>query len=99
MSTSEDTAVSFNAITGAGGGSADSFENAGRAVTSVTQGANGTVTFTAAGLLTYTPNANFNGTDTFSYTVTSGGVTETATVTVNVAAGQRSRRPAWRRRR
>ena len=86
VSTSEDTAVSFNAITGVGGGSADSFENAGRAVTSVTQGANGTVTFTAAGLLTYTPNANFNGTDTFSYTVTSGGVTETATVTVNVTA-------------
>ncbi len=55
-------------------------------LTSVTQGTNGTVTFTAAGDVTYTPNANFNGTDSFDYTVTSGGVTETATVTVNINA-------------
>ncbi|MDH4245418.1 MAG: Ig-like domain-containing protein, partial [Nitrospira sp.] len=32
------------------------------------------------------PNANFNGTDSFTYTITSGGVTETATVTVTVTA-------------
>ena len=44
------------------------------------------VTFAANGALTYTPNADFNGTDSFTYTVTSGGVTETATVTVTVAA-------------
>lgn len=80
----EDTAIAFNVLTGTNGASADNFENAGRSVTSVTQGANGSVSFTAAGALTYTPNANFNGTDTFTYTVTSGGVTETATVTMNV---------------
>ncbi|MFB2916487.1 Ig-like domain-containing protein, partial [Aeromonas veronii] len=34
--------------------------------------------------VTYTPNANFHGTDGFTYTVTSGGVTETITVNVNV---------------
>ncbi|MFC7407885.1 VWA domain-containing protein, partial [Hydrogenophaga atypica] len=35
--------------------------------------------------VTYTPNANYVGTDSFSYTVTSpAGVTETATVTVSV---------------
>ena len=84
VSTNEDTALTFNAITGVGGGSADNFENAGRVVSGVTQGAHGTVTFTAAGALTYTPNANYNGVDNFTYTVTSGGVTETATVNVTV---------------
>ena len=84
VTTLEDTPISFNAITGIGGGSADNFENSGRVVTAVTNGAHGTVSFTANGILTYTPDANWNGPDTFTYTVTSGGVTETATVTVNV---------------
>ena len=55
-------------------------------VSAVTQGANGTVTIDpATGNPIYTPNANFNGTDTFTYTVRdpSGG-TSTATVTVMV---------------
>ena len=50
----------------------------------MTQGTNGTVSFTADGTVTYTPNANFHGSDSFTYTVTSGGVTETSTVTVVV---------------
>jgi outer membrane protein OmpA-like peptidoglycan-associated protein len=55
------------------------------AVTAVTQGANGSVTFTATGV-TYTPRTDFLGTDTFTYTVSDGkGGTATATVTVNVA--------------
>ena len=85
ISATEDTASTFNVLTGTNGATADNFE-ATPAVTSVTQPANGTVTFAANGSITYTPSANFNGTDTFTYTVTSGGVTETATVTVNVAA-------------
>ena len=41
-------------------------------VTAVTQGAaDGTVTFTATGV-SYTPAANFNGTDTFTYTISDG---------------------------
>ena len=36
------------------------------------------------GTLTYTPAHDFNGFDSFSYTVASGGVTETATVLVAV---------------
>ncbi|MBK6386927.1 MAG: cadherin-like domain-containing protein [Rhodoferax sp.] len=35
-----------------------------------TDPANGTVTVTAAGVFTYTPNANFNGVDSFTYTIT-----------------------------
>ncbi|MFM7345921.1 MAG: tandem-95 repeat protein [Tagaea sp.] len=49
--------------------------------------ANGTVTINPNGTYSYTPNANFNGTDTFTYTVSDGrGGTDTATVTLNVAA-------------
>ena len=86
VSTNEDNAISFNVLTGTNGATADNFESASAAVTSITQGARGTVTIGAGGLLTYTPNADYNGTDTFTYTVTSGGVTETATVTVTVNA-------------
>ncbi|HHP7243360.1 MAG TPA: Ig-like domain-containing protein, partial [Elainellaceae cyanobacterium] len=53
-------------------------------VTDVTDGANGTVIINPDGTVKYTPNADFNGTDSFTYTVTSGGVEETATVTVTV---------------
>lgn len=46
----------------------------------------GTVSF-AAGTISYTPAANFNGPDTFTYTISDGaGGTATGTVTVNVAA-------------
>ncbi len=85
LTTAEDTPVTANVITGTNGANADSFE-ATESLTSVTQGTNGTVTFAAAGSVTYTPNADFNGADSFTYTVTSGGVTETATVTVNISA-------------
>ncbi|WP_292489275.1 Ig-like domain-containing protein, partial [Mesorhizobium sp.] len=63
----------------------DSFEGT-PAVTAVTQGANGSVVVNADNSVTYTPNADFNGTDSYTYTVTSGGVTETATVNVTVNA-------------
>jgi large repetitive protein len=49
--------------------------------------ANGTLTINPNGTYSYTPNANFNGTDTFTYTVSDGrGGTDTATVTLNVAS-------------
>ena len=40
----------------------------------------------ADGTFTYTPNANFNGTDSFTYRVTDGATSDTATVTITVAA-------------
>lgn len=41
------------------------------------------------GKLVYTPDANFTGTDTFKYTITDeGGLTSTAHVSVDVAAGK-----------
>ena len=48
--------------------------------------ANGTATLNANGTITFTPSPNANGSSVFSYTVTSGGVTETANVTVTITA-------------
>lgn len=52
-------------------------------VTGVTQPANGAVTPSSTGL-SYTPNAGFSGTDTFTYTITDGTSFDSATVTVTV---------------
>ncbi|MDB5900935.1 MAG: thrombospondin, partial [Ramlibacter sp.] len=87
--TAEDTPITIDVLAN------DSFENPGRTITAVNGTpianggtvavANGNVTLNAGQLL-FTPTANFNGAPSFTYTVTSGGVTETATVTVTVTA-------------
>ncbi|HHF3007143.1 TPA: tandem-95 repeat protein, partial [Vibrio diabolicus] len=46
--------------------------------------ANGTVSVNPDGSVTYTPNDNYHGTDSFTYIVTSGGVSESTTVNVEV---------------
>ncbi|WP_299215812.1 Ig-like domain-containing protein, partial [uncultured Dokdonia sp.] len=72
----------------------DTFDpNADIEVTEVTDPANGTVTINADGTVTYTPDPDFNGTDTFDYTVTvtnpdGSTTTETATVIVTVTPEQ-----------
>lgn len=49
--------------------------------------AHGTVTINPGGTFTYTPNANFNGSDTFSFKVNDGTSNSAdATITVNVTA-------------
>ncbi|WP_201544891.1 tandem-95 repeat protein [Psychrobacter sp. H7-1] len=48
--------------------------------------ANGTVTISADGSYKYTPKANFNGSDSFTYTITNGTETITQTATITVAA-------------
>ena len=54
------------------------------AVDSVTKGASGSVTNNGSDV-TYTPNPDFNGTDSFTYTISDGnGGTDTATVNVTV---------------
>ena len=71
----------------------DTLDNDDRSITAVTQGAHGAVTIDTKGTLAtnddelvYTQVADYNGQDSFTYTVTSGGATETATVTVNLSA-------------
>ena len=86
--TNEDTTVNINVNAN------DSFENAGHTITAINGTAiavgssvtvaHGSVTLKADGTLDYAPTANYNGTDSFSYTVTSGGTTETATVSVTI---------------
>ena len=86
VTTAEDSAVTFNPLSGANGAEADSFENAGAAITAITQPAVGAAVLNADGSITYTPPADYNGTVTLSYTVTSGGVSETATITIEVTS-------------
>ncbi|TOJ15237.1 tandem-95 repeat protein, partial [Vibrio parahaemolyticus] len=64
----------------------DTFEGDGKVVSlDANNGpANGTVSVNPDGSVTYTPNDNYVGKDTFTYIVTSGGVSESATVEVNV---------------
>ncbi|MGV3653644.1 MAG: Ig-like domain-containing protein, partial [Noviherbaspirillum sp.] len=53
-------------------------------ISEVTQGAHGTVTLTAGGVV-YTPNPNYSGDDSFTYTITDGdGRTSTAQIKVVV---------------
>jgi len=89
VTTSEDTPITISVLAN------DSFENAGRSIsavngTAITAGgapvavANGSVSLDASGQLIFTPAANYTGAASFSYTVTSGGVAETATVNVTV---------------
>ena len=92
VTTAEDAAVIINVNAN------DSFENAGHTITAVNGTAivdggsavavtNGAVAL-VGGQLVFTPTANFNGTvPTFTYTVSSGGVTETANVNVTVTPG------------
>ena len=54
-------------------------------LSAVTQGTSGSVAM-SSGNAVYTPNLNFNGTDTFTYSITDGSLTDTATVTVTVTA-------------
>ena len=53
-------------------------------VDSVTQGANGSVSINGDGTVTYSPNAGFFGTDSFTYVVSDGSETDSATVNVTV---------------
>ncbi|WP_197465357.1 Ig-like domain-containing protein [Marinomonas sp. TW1] len=76
----EGQGVSFNVLAN------DTFENSGRYVSDHTTPTNGTISIDAQGNVTYTPLANFVGTDTFTYVVESNGTLETATVTLNVLA-------------
>ncbi|ELB2274878.1 tandem-95 repeat protein, partial [Vibrio parahaemolyticus] len=64
----------------------DTFEGDGKVVSLDTNNgpANGTVSVNPDGSVTYTPDDNYHGTDSFTYIVTSGGVSESTTVRVDV---------------
>ncbi|HHX8442524.1 TPA: tandem-95 repeat protein [Vibrio diabolicus] len=64
----------------------DTFEGDDKVVSLDTNNgpANGTVSVNPDGSITYTPNDSYHGTDSFTYIVTSGGVSESTTVNVDV---------------
>ena len=82
--TNEDTAVTITVLAN------DTDVDAGdtKAINSITQGAHGTVVVNGDGTLTYTPAANYNGSDSFTYTMkdAAGAVSNSATVTVTITA-------------
>ena len=78
--TDEDTAITINVLAN----DTDPDANDSLSVVSASDGDNGTVSIVNNELV-YTPNANFNGSDTFSYTMEdSSGVSRTASVSVTV---------------
>jgi len=80
VSTDEDAGFDFSVV-----GNDEDVDRDTLTVTSVTQPANGWVVPNSDGTLTYSPNANFHGSDSFTYTITDGhGEFDTATVTVTV---------------
>ena len=81
--TNEDTAVDVNVVTNDTDTEGDTLS-----VTAVTTPSNGTAAIVSGSTttVTYTPNADYNGQDTFDYTVFDGTDTDTGTVTVTVTA-------------
>jgi serralysin len=78
-STSEDMAVEINIFLN------DSYLTSSPISVTAGNGTNGT-TSVASNIVTYDPDADFNGTDTFSYTITQGNKTSSADVTVIIEA-------------
>ncbi|MBE4336927.1 tandem-95 repeat protein, partial [Vibrio parahaemolyticus] len=76
----EDTPTIINVL------SNDTFESTDKVVSLDADNGpkNGSVIVNNDGTVTYTPDDNYVGKDTFTYVVTSGGVSESTTVTVNV---------------
>ncbi|MEO0644529.1 MAG: Ig-like domain-containing protein, partial [Cyanobacteria bacterium J06650_10] len=80
FSTDEDTSVSGDVSTN------DSDPNGDALTYSVTGDvSNGTLNFNADGSFDYTPDADFNGTDSFTYEVSDGELTSTATAEISIA--------------
>src|SRR5205823_6506382 len=86
LSATEDTAVTYIAAQLLGNDTDVDNSNAQLSIASVTGGTGGTVVLNANGTVTFTPNANFSGAASFTYTISDGTSTSSpATVTVNVA--------------
>ena len=82
VTTNEDTSVTINVLANDTDADADAL-----IVSAVTQGANGTVVINGDNTVTYTPNADFNGGDSFTYTISDEeGASDTATVSVTITS-------------
>ena len=85
FTTDEDTAVNGNLFADNGSGVDVDPDGDTFTITGNTDPTNGAVVVNADGSFTYTPNANFNGSDSFTYTIDDGnGGTDTATVNLTI---------------
>jgi hypothetical protein len=82
QSTPESTAVSFNVLSNDTDINADTLSVTGFSVSP----SHGSVSNLGAGSVRYTPTAHYNGSDTFTYQVSDGTFTSTATVSLTVTA-------------
>ena len=62
----------------------DDYDNQSSYNISFTQPVNGTISKNNLNILVYQPNANFNGSDSFSYTLEQGSLSSTASVNISV---------------
>ena len=81
----EDVLLSVNAANGVLSNDTDPDANTTLSIASNTNTTNGKLTLNkTSGAFTYQPNANFNGKDSFSCTVSDGNLSATATVSISV---------------
>ena len=80
MAGDEDTLISGNVLT-----NDTDVESGPLTATLVSDVSNGTLALNSDGSFTYTPNANFNGTDSFTYLANDGTVDSAAPATVTIA--------------
>ncbi len=79
----EDTTLTVNALTGVLANDSD-IDGDSLTASVVSGPANGELTLNADGSFSYTPNANFSGTDSFVYEASDGGLESQATVTLTI---------------
>jgi Tfp pilus tip-associated adhesin PilY1 len=88
VTVAEDGTVTFDVFADNGFGADSEVDGGTLTVVSIDPASNGTLTSNGGGSYTYTPNANFFGTETLSYVlddgVGDGTKTDTATVTIDV---------------
>ncbi len=82
VNTEEDVAVTIDVLNNDTDPNEDTLH-----VVSVTQPHNGLAVIDGNDAVTYTPNAGFSGSDSFTYTISDGSETDTATVTIQVGSG------------
>ena len=80
-STTEDTSTQINVLPN------DSYLTTSPIAVSASDGSQGTVSV-SDNVITYTPATNFNGSDTFTYTITQGDQTSSANVTMTISPVQ-----------
>ena len=78
--TPEDVTVSINIIAN------DSYTMNAPIVISLSQPSNGSVSLQGSGIVNYTPDGDFNGKDSFTYTITQGDKTSTSSVNIVINA-------------